>query len=234
MATPTSEGAQRLGRLGLTHDEVAQALGVSRSVVTHWLRGAKVPGADTRKRIAATFGIQAKAWTRPPVDIQIPPMTSARPARREAGPLENPAAPIRREPRPKGGGPKAEPSPPLPRRRGGGAAQAALASLPKDAIGIAEVLQGMALDLIEHLRTDTRSNPSERARIMQSVAPTLAVLNKITGGFEMTPARILRSAAWKEIEAAFAAGLAGHPEAARSVAAALRALDDAPATATKH
>lgn len=50
-------------RQGLKHADVAQALGISQSQVSHLLRGARRPSLDLALRIYDLTGIPIAAWT---------------------------------------------------------------------------------------------------------------------------------------------------------------------------
>ncbi len=97
--------------------------------------------------------------------------------------------------------------------------------IPEGAIAKAQALESMAFSLLVGLTEDTESPPLERAKVMASIVPTLALLAKLTGQFELG-ARLFRLPIWKRIEAALAAGLRGHPKAAVACARELRAVEE--------
>lgn len=90
----------------------------------------------------------------------------------------------------------------------------------------AEWLERRVHELMARVGSDMMALPIEQGRVLASCAQTLHLLAKVTGALDLSPARIIRSAPWREVEAALASGLAKHPAAAADVAAALRALHD--------
>lgn len=62
MKTTRSEGARLLALTGKTSEEIGARLHVSRSLVSHWLSGARRPTTENAKKLKKQFGIALGAW----------------------------------------------------------------------------------------------------------------------------------------------------------------------------
>lgn len=87
-------------------------------------------------------------------------------------------------------------------------------------------LEREARQLFDDIKADPESTPLERAKVMNSVTQTLALIAKMTGQFDLG-ARIFRLPVWRDIERALERGLNGHPEAAAAVGRELRLVEQA-------
>lgn len=65
-----SEGVRLLwlvmAEKGLTQEDVRNALGVARGVVSRWLYADRQPDLDSAVKMAAEYGIPTESWTVPP------------------------------------------------------------------------------------------------------------------------------------------------------------------------
>jgi transcriptional regulator with XRE-family HTH domain len=113
----------------------------------------------------------------------------------------------------------------VPRPRPVAEPDATMAPIPEGVIAKARALEQMAHELMQGLRDDPSATPLEKAKVMNSVASTLALLARLTGQFDLGT-RLLRLPMWKRIERALEDGLRGYPDAARSVELQLRALEE--------
>ncbi len=74
-AAPTSapvddvrtEGQRRLTAVDASHGAVAMKVGVSKQVVSMWRKGAKLPAAAARAKLASAYEIPIESWERAPV-----------------------------------------------------------------------------------------------------------------------------------------------------------------------
>lgn len=60
-----TEGARLLALTGKTSEEIGSRRGISRALVSHWLRGARLPTKKHQLWLKAEFGIPLKAWKEP-------------------------------------------------------------------------------------------------------------------------------------------------------------------------
>lgn len=97
--------------------------------------------------------------------------------------------------------------------------------VPTGVLEKAQWLEDEVQKLMTEVTRDETSTPLERARILNASAVTLTLLAKLTGQYELGR-RLLTLPIWKRVEQALAYGLRGHADAARSVAAELRKLDE--------
>ena len=194
-----SKGAVRLARTGETQDEIATAIGVSRAAVGYWINGAKKPGPAKRALMVERYKIGAEEWDE---EAKV-----ARATTKRAEPAELPPVTVRE----------------LELATGEARAAMANGAGTFDTLAIVARLGSMAVGLLDGLEADEESFPLEKARVMSSVAGTAALVSKMNGDFDLG-ARIFKLPIWKQIEKALAAGLAGHPVAAASVARELRRL----------
>ena len=97
---------------------------------------------------------------------------------------------------------------------------------PDSVLEQAADLERRARVLLEDLDNDAEATPLERAKVMNSVTQTLALIAKITGQFDLGQ-RFFRLPVWREIERALERGLHGHPDAASAVGRELRLVEQA-------
>lgn len=76
---------------------------------------------------------------------------------------------------------------------------------------------------IHRLLEDRRGEPYTRAKVLRSCMGALSMLSKITGA-DITEAMILKSTAWRKLEAAIERALTPHPEAMKALAETLAEL----------
>jgi transcriptional regulator with XRE-family HTH domain len=97
-------------------------------------------------------------------------------------------------------------------------------SVPDGVLGKAKMLEDMAHDMLRDLRADTEAFPLEKAKVMNSIAGTLALIAKLNGDFDLGQ-RMFKLPVWRRIEAALATALASYPEAAAAVGRELRKVE---------
>ena len=61
-----SRGAVLLAQTGKTQEEIAARVHASRSLVSHWMPGRRVPSAANRVALRSAYGIPIEAWDEPP------------------------------------------------------------------------------------------------------------------------------------------------------------------------
>lgn len=57
-----TEGRRLLAEVTATDDEIAEAVGVSRRLVSYWRKGSKRPGGTNRAKLREVYGIPQRAW----------------------------------------------------------------------------------------------------------------------------------------------------------------------------
>lgn len=60
---PRTEGQRLLQAMPASGAALARSIGCSRAAVHAWRTGLKTPGCDTRRRIQAELGVDARAWS---------------------------------------------------------------------------------------------------------------------------------------------------------------------------
>jgi len=60
-----SRGAVLLAQTGKTQEEIAARVHASRSLVSHWIPGRRVPSAANRVALRSAYGIPLEAWDEP-------------------------------------------------------------------------------------------------------------------------------------------------------------------------
>ena len=195
-----NDGAIQLARSGKTHEEIAQAVGVTRVAVGHWIAGTRKPRKEARNRLLELFGVAVDAWDR----------------------LKSRGSPFKASGHDvvAGGVASAVTS-------GVTSVTSLVASpvVPEGVIAKAVELERMAHDLMKKLHDDEIATPLEQAKVMASVSSTLTHLAKLTGQYDLGR-RLFRLPVWARIRRALADGLADFPDAAKSVEVHLRRAED--------
>lgn len=203
-----SRGARELARLGLTHEAVALRIGRSRSLVGHWVAGRRTPSDPDRQKLAE-LGIRPEWWdeTRPTKPSK-PKASGRKRAKKPAEPLPSVASKL--APGAKG----VDWSSVLEER-----AQRLLRLCDKL---IEDANKELAADDDDDFDPLTRM---ERAKVAASATTTLEKLGRITGEvLQISEVRLLRTPAWRRIEALIVTALQPHPEALHAVGVALQQL----------
>src|SRR5689334_4577537 len=65
VAKPLSEGARQLREVPLSYREIGRIVGRAGVTVRFWAIGLHVPHPDTRRALAAAFGIAPPSWLQP-------------------------------------------------------------------------------------------------------------------------------------------------------------------------
>jgi hypothetical protein len=94
-----------------------------------------------------------------------------------------------------------------------------------DVFANAAELKSMANELLSSVRSDSRSTPLEKAKVMASIGATLVQVVKLNAlvGFH-----VMRNPVWTRIKKAIETALGPYPEAATALARELRKLDADP------
>lgn len=197
-----SDGAIALARTSKTHEEIAKLVGVSRVAVSHWVAGTKKPAMERRSKLLELFGIQVGAWERrdrtraSAFDRALAAAVTANVSAADTNADTSGTSPDTVTERP----------------------------TPNGVIAKAVELERMAHELMNKLHDDAIATPLEQAKVMASVA-SLTHLAKLTGQYDLGR-RLFRLPVWARVRKALADGLRGHPEAAKSVEAELRRVED--------
>ena len=201
-----NDGAIQLARTGKTHAEIAKAIGVSRVAVSHWLAGTRRPLAPGRHRLLEVFDVAIDAWDR--ITPRVLPFTQSTNGAAH-GTVSSPGTTA--------GTTGTSGTSDVP--------AVAEAIIPHGVIPKAIELERMAHQLMRKLHDDPIATPLEQAKVMASISTTLTHLAKLTGEYDLGR-RLLRLPLWERIRAVLREALNDFPDAAKSVEAGLRRLEE--------
>lgn len=168
----TNMGALALRKCGKTQSEVARLCGVSRTIVSEWWHGRKVPGPEHRARLEALGLVKAEQWEGKPT-----------------------------------GAPVVRPS--------------AVSDEVRGKLDTRTKLESQVRRLEALLQADLSATAA--VQVERALGSALAALAKLDGT-QISEQTLLRHPAHQRVMAVVFAALEGHPEAARAVADALKAV----------
>lgn len=191
-----------LAQCGESPEQVARRAGAKLARVYQWLRGERRPGVAWRERIHDLYGISPEHWDLP---IEFEPGGANLLAQ-----LDSPPAPVvQEETRPKSDSVRVQ----------------APAGAPQSAAETADLLLSQVQAFRSRVEVDPVLTLSEKAKVLKTCADTLSQVYKLTGAAsEMPESKLLKTPAWRRVEAALVAALEPWPEALRAVGAALQGM----------
>lgn len=214
-----SEGARELAAIAKrgTVAAIAAKLGVDEAAVRNWIAGRRTPNGASRGRIAESYGIAVDAWSAPPRS------TSHRPPPRPAqGASSVPGTGVQAsedQRRASGPVPAADGRGVLEQGPGPSTSLAAPGMTHRARLAViverleAEIARGGA---------DVPAN--HKAALYGQLQNAVGRVGRFDGDEQITVSAILRSRAWREIEAVLEQALRKHPDAAQAIAEALGAF----------